>query len=245
MQGPGRQPRISPSRSRLLSIVSTDRLQHILREVLDEHGFLSPHGLRALSLVHRDEPFGIEIGGVESVGTTNLENRPRTSSAATRIGGARSGSRSTTWSSSRSCTGTWFGADFRIEYPTGSGERHRLRDVARALARRLVSIWLPAADGRLPVHGAYGKFSDDPEWRDLLPFYEYFHGDTGAGLGASHQTGWTGLVAHLLCQNGIIDAIESGRSTRTAGPQADAYRGEGEEGRIDGSGAPCRASSSR
>ena len=74
-----------------------------------------------------------------------------------------------------------------------------------------MSIWLPGADGRLPVHGAYGKFSDDPEWRDLLPFYEYFHGDTGAGLGASHQTGWTGLVAHLLCRGGILDeAAEDG-----------------------------------
>jgi hypothetical protein len=83
---------------------------------------------------------------------------------------------------------------------------HRLRDVSRDLSRRLVSIWLPGADGRRPVHGAYAKLADDPEWRDLLPFHEYFHGDTGAGLGASHQTGWTGLVAHLLARGGLLDA---------------------------------------
>jgi len=197
---------------RLLSIVSTDRLQHILREVLDEDGFLSPHGLRALSLVHRDEPFRIEIGGVESV----VDYEPGESTS--NLFGGNSNWRGPVWFplnylviESLVHWDEWFGADFRIEYPTGSGERHRLRDVARALARRLVSIWLPGADGRLPVHGAYGKFSDDPEWRDLLPFYEYFHGDTGAGLGASHQTGWTGLVAHLLCRGGILDeAAEDG-----------------------------------
>jgi hypothetical protein len=99
----------------------------------------------------------------------------------------------------------WYGDDFRIEHPTGSGQEHRLSDVARDLARRLVAIWLPGPDGRRPVYGEYGKLGDDPEWRDLLPFHEYFHGDTGAGLGASHQTGWTGLVAHLLVRGGILD----------------------------------------
>jgi hypothetical protein len=104
----------------------------------------------------------------------------------------------------------WFGDDFRVEHPSGSGGEHRLRDVARDLSRRLVSIWLPGPDGRRPVYGSYGKLGDDPEWRDLLPFHEYFHGDTGAGLGASHQTGWTGLVAHLLVRGGMLDRKRPG-----------------------------------
>ena len=89
--------------------------------------------------------------------------------------------------------------------------------MAADLARRLVSIWLRDADGRRPVCGADEKFQTDPDWHDLLLFHEYFHGDTGAGIGASHQTGWTGLVAHLLCRGGIIDAIDSGRSTARMG----------------------------
>ena len=112
---------------------------------------------------------------------------------------------------------SFMGDDFRVEYPTGSGTEVRLRDVAEDIARRLVSIWLDDENGRRPVFGAYEKFQTDPDWHDLLWFHEYFHGDTGAGIGASHQTGWTGIVAHLLCQNGIIDAIDSGRSTARMG----------------------------
>ena len=99
---------------------------------------------------------------------------------------------------------------FTVEYPTGSGVRMRLRDVARDLARRLVSIWLPDETGARPVYGPYPKLRTDPEWRDLLWFHEYFHGDTGAGIGASHQTGWTGLVAHLLCRGGVLDEALAG-----------------------------------
>jgi hypothetical protein len=191
---------------RLLSIVSTERLQHVLREVFDEDGFLSPHGLRALSLVHRDQPFRIEIGGVESV----VDYEPGESTS--NLFGGNSNWRGPVWFplnylviESLVHWDDWFGDDVHLEYPTGSGERHRLRAIARDLARRLVGIWLPGPDGRRPVYGAYGKLGDDPEWRDLLPFFEYFHGDTGAGLGASHQTGWTGLVAHLLCRGGLLD----------------------------------------
>ena len=100
---------------------------------------------------------------------------------------------------------TWLGPEFTVEYPTGSGRHVRLRDVASDLAHRLVSIWLPDADGRRPAYGSIEKFEADPEWRDLLQIHEYFHGDTGAGLGASHQTGWTGLVANLLCRGGVLD----------------------------------------
>ena len=97
------------------------------------------------------------------------------------------------------------GADFTVEYPTGSGVRLRLAEVASDLSRRLAAIWLPDAAGHRPVSGSIAKLRDDPEWRDLLFFHEYFHGETGAGIGASHQTGWTGLVAHLLCRGGTLD----------------------------------------
>jgi hypothetical protein len=106
----------------------------------------------------------------------------------------------------------FMGDDFTIEYPTGSGNAVRLRDVAEDIAARLVSIWRNDADGRRPVYGTIEKFQTDPEWHDLLLFHEYFHGDTGAGIGASHQTGWTGLVAHLICRGGIIDTIQQGRA---------------------------------
>ena len=108
------------------------------------------------------------------------------------------------------CT-TVLGDDFTVEHPTGSGKCFASRDVADDLAARLVSIFLPDADGRRPVFGGDDLFHDDPDWRDLLPFHEYFHGDTGAGIGASHQTGWTGLVAHLLCRGGMLDLATSGR----------------------------------
>ena len=112
------------------------------------------------------------------------------------------------------------GETFTVEYPTGSGRRLRLRDVAADLAERLVSIWLPDAAGHRPVAGTAAKLRDDPEWRDLLLFHEYFHGDTGAGIGASHQTGWTGLVAHLLVRGGTLDIAANGRPAHEPAPAA-------------------------
>ncbi len=108
----------------------------------------------------------------------------------------------------------WLGAEATVEYPTGSGQRLRLRAVADDLARRLISIWLPDEAGRRPVYGSIEKFQTDPEWQGMLQFHEYFHGDTGAGLGASHQTGWTGLVAHLICRGGILDTDPSAPGSR-------------------------------
>jgi hypothetical protein len=98
--------------------------------------------------------------------------------------------------------------------------------VSEDIARRLVSIWQNDENGRRPVFGGYEKFQTDPDWHDLFWFHEYFHGDTGAGIGASHQTGWTGIVAHLLCQNGIIDAIDSGRSTGQMGLKSTAVEAQ-------------------
>jgi hypothetical protein len=105
----------------------------------------------------------------------------------------------------------WMGDDFTVEYPTGSSQRMRLREVAADLATRLIGIWLPDGDGRRPVFGDIEKQQTDPEWRDLLQFHEYFHGDTGRGVGASHQTGWTGLVAHLICRGGFLDRMAAQR----------------------------------
>jgi hypothetical protein len=194
------------SPARLLSIVSTERLQRILAELLSEATFLSPHGLRALSARHREEPFRLRIGENEAV----VDYEPGESR--TGLFGGNSNWRGPVWFplnylviESLAHWDDWFGADLLVEHPTGSGRRMRLREVAQDLAGRLVSIWSPGPDGRRPVYGAYAKLGDDPEWRDLLPFHEYFHGDTGAGLGASHQTGWTGLVAHLLVRGGILD----------------------------------------
>jgi hypothetical protein len=198
--------------ARLLSIVSTERLQRLLGELLSEATFLSPHGLRALSARHREQPFRLRIGDAEAV----VDYEPGESR--TGLFGGNSNWRGPVWFplnylviESLAHWDDWFGADLRIEHPTGSGQQMRLGEVARDLARRLVAIWLPGPDGRRPVHGAYAKLADDPAWRDLLPFHEYFHGDTGAGLGASHQTGWTGLVAHLLVRGGILDGPEGGR----------------------------------
>jgi hypothetical protein len=203
-----------------LSVVPPNRLTKLLAEMLSEDGFLSPYGLRALSKRHKDQPFRLDLGGL----TAQVDYEPGEST--TGLFGGNSNWRGPVWMPTNYMTivslwnwDSFMGDDLRVEYPTGSGVEVRLRDVSEDIARRLVSIWLPDANGRRPVFGRYEKFQTDPDWHDLLPFHEYFHGDTGAGIGASHQTGWTGIVAHLLCQNGIIDAIGSGRHTARMGLQ--------------------------
>ena len=99
---------------------------------------------------------------------------------------------------------TYYGDDFTIEYPTGSGQAMTLYDVVNEIANRLTSIFLPDSSGRRPVYGATEKFQTDPHWQDLILFYEYFHGDNGAGIGASHQTGWTGCIARILQMQGLL-----------------------------------------
>jgi hypothetical protein len=195
----------------LLSLLPPVELERVLREVLDEEAFLSPHGLRALSRRHRDHPFSVTVGGV----TATVDYEPGESTSG--LFGGNSNWRGPVWfpvnylfieSLLRWDEG--LGETFTVEYPTGSGKRLRLRDVARDLAVRLVGIWLPDAEGRRPVYRGIDRYATDPEWRDLLQFHEYFHGDTGAGIGASHQTGWTGLVAHLLCRGGTLDRAKGG-----------------------------------
>jgi hypothetical protein len=187
----------------LLSLVSGDRLRRVLRYMLDENEFLSPHGIRALSRHYREHPYVLEIGGTEH----RVTYEPAESM--TGLFGGNSNWRGPVWFPMNFLLiealqrfHYFYGPEFTVEFPTGSGEYMALCDVATALSRRLTRIFLRDPSGRRPVHGETWQLQRDPWWRDLLLFYEYFHGDTGAGIGASHQTGWTGIVAKLLQQSG-------------------------------------------
>jgi hypothetical protein len=175
----------------------------MLRYMLDENEFLSPYGIRSVSQIHRDRPGVLEIGGrAYRLGYEPAESR-------TRLFGGNSNWRGPIWFpinylilESLKRYHLYFGDRFRVECPTGSGKMLTLKEVSRELARRLSRIFLPDAAGRRPVFGSSEIFRADPHWKSLLLFHEYFHGDTGLGLGASHQTGWTGLVAKLLDELG-------------------------------------------
>jgi len=187
----------------LLSIVSREELPRVLRLMLDESEFLSPYGIRAVSQFHRDHPYGLVIDGNEH----RVDYEPAESS--TGLFGGNSNWRGPIWFpinylliEALQKFDHFYGPSLQVECPTGSGQRSTLWDVAAELSRRLTCIFLRGPDGRRPVHGGVAKFQTDPHWRDLVWLYEYFHGDNGAGIGASHQTGWTGLVAKLLQQSG-------------------------------------------
>ena len=197
MRTPGSEER------RLLSIVNLDRLRRVLTVMLDENEFFSPFGVRALSRAHREKPYMLEIGGqVHRVGYEPGEST-------TDLFGGNSNWRGPVWFppnlllvESLQRFHYYLGDDFKVECPTGSGQLMNLSEVASELSRRLARPFLRDANGRRAVHGDDLRFRDDPNWRDLVLFYEYFHGDNGRGVGASHQTGWTGLVAKLLQQSG-------------------------------------------
>ena len=197
METPGRKER------RLLSVVNQTRLRRILEKMLDEREFLSPYGIRALSLFHREHPYSLKLDGREH----RVSYEPGDST--TGLFGGNSNWRGPVWFpvnylliESLRKFHRYLGDGFRVECPTGSGQMMTLLEVAAEISHRLSHLFLRGADGRRPVYGATEKFQSDPHWRDLLLFYEYFHGDNGAGMGASHQTGWTGLVAKLLQQSG-------------------------------------------
>ncbi len=184
---------------RLLAVVDGDRLVRILATMLDEAEFLSPYGLRALSRRHREAPFTIELGGM----TYHVDYQPGESTSG--LFGGNSNWRGRIWFPVNYLVieairryARFYGNDLLVEHPTGSGTKLTLTELADDLSRRLVSIFLDDDSGRRPVFGHARLFQDDPRWHDLLPFHEYFHGDTGRGLGASHQTGWTALVADLI-----------------------------------------------
>jgi hypothetical protein len=186
-------------RGSLLAIVGPDRLRRILARMLDPGEFLSDHGLRALSKSLQGNPFTVEVDGV----TATLDYEPGESTSG--LFGGNSNWRGPVWLpinfvliDALRAYARALGPGFTVECPTGSGHELTLDEVADELSRRLVSLFLRNAGGRRPVFGGYELLQTDPAWRDLILFHEYFHGDTGAGLGASHQTGWTGLVADLI-----------------------------------------------
>ncbi|HEY7202463.1 MAG TPA: glucosidase [Candidatus Dormibacteraeota bacterium] len=189
--------------SYLLSVMTPDQLRRVLARMLDESEFLSPHGVRSLSRHHRDHPLHIDLGG----GMAVLDYEPGESTSG--LFGGNSNWRGPIWfpinyllvRALRSFH-AYLGDDFKVECPTGSGQMVTLIEASDELARRLTAIFLNDDCGRRPVFGEREQFQQEAVWHDLIPFFEYFHGDTGAGLGASHQTGWTGLVANLLIERG-------------------------------------------
>ena len=205
---------------RLLSPLTRTKLERILGYLLDENEFLSPYGIRALSRFHHDHPFVFQVAGQEyRVGYV-----PGDSDSG--MFGGNSNWRGPVWMPVNALIVRgllnlygFYGDDFKVECPTGSGNRMTLFEVAKEITQRLSNVFLRDASGRRPVHGGASKFQDDPHWRDLVLFYEYFHGDNGAGIGASHQTGWTGSIARLLDFFGRVtaaDALETPRAVLEA-----------------------------
>ncbi len=184
---------------RLLAIPSRQRLERMLRYLLDEREFLSPYGIRSMSRMHAEHPYIFRTGNQEY----RLDYAPAESTTA--MSGANSNWRGPIWFPMNYLLiealeryHYFYGDPLRVECPTGSGRWMNLQDVARDLAARLARLFLPDAHGRRPCHGEDGRFASDPYWRHLVLFYEYFHGEHGRGLGASHQTGWTALVTRCL-----------------------------------------------
>jgi hypothetical protein len=191
----------------LLALVNQDRLRRILSKMLDEDEFLGPHGIRALSKFHERHPYTFNVDGQEH----RVDYLPAESNNG--MFGGNSNWRGPVWMPVnviliRALLNyfTYYGDGFKVECPTGSGRMMNLFEVAKEIADRLAAIFLKDASGRRPVYGGTKTFQEDPYWRDYLLFYEYFHGDNGAGLGASHQTGWTGAVASLIQLFGLLDA---------------------------------------
>jgi hypothetical protein len=199
----------------LIALLTPERLRRVLSKMLDEEEFLSPHGVRSLSKFHQRHPYVFHTGGQEY----RVDYLPAESDSG--MFGGNSNWRGPIWFPVnaliiRALLGfyLYYGDNFTIECPTGSGRLMNLFEVAREIANRLTCIFLQDERGRRPVYGGTEKFQSDPQWRDHLSFYEYFHGDNGAGLGASHQTGWTGLVAVLIHVFGFLDPkrfLEEGR----------------------------------
>jgi hypothetical protein len=199
----------------LLSLAGPDRLRRLLSVLLDEAEFLSPHGLRALSARHREHPYTIDVEGYQA----SIDYEPAEST--TPLFGGNSNWRGPVWFpvnylliSAIERYHLFFGDEFTIEYPTGSGRQRTLGDVAADIQDRLISIFVPDADGRRPCFGDVALLRDDPAWRENVIFSEYFHGDTGTGLGASHQTGWTGLVADMIRRrHGVVPSLGATMTT--------------------------------
>jgi hypothetical protein len=200
---------------RLGAILDETKLRRVLAKMLDEKEFLSPYGLRALSRFHAENPYVFNVGGEEyRVGYVPGESD-------TGMFGGNSNWRGPIWIPVNALIirallqyHMYYGNDFTVECPTGSGQQMNLYEVAEEISRRLSNIFLKGEDGRRPVNGGEQKLQEDPHWRDYIQFYEYFHGDNGAGLGANHQTGWTGIIAramHLFATTSAEQVLELGK----------------------------------
>jgi hypothetical protein len=191
----------------IFALVTPERLRRILTRMLDEAEFLSPYGIRSISKFHEGQPYVFHVQGQEY----RVDYLPAESN--TGMFGGNSNWRGPIWFPVNALLirallnfHLYYGDNFKIECPTGSGKMMNLFEVAREIADRLTRIFLRDERGRRPVYGGMEKFQSDPHWRDHILFYEYFHGDNGAGLGASHQTGWTGVVAKLIQLFGLLDS---------------------------------------
>jgi hypothetical protein len=212
-------PGARPHDLRLLAIPSRERLLSVLRFVLDEHEFLSPFGVRSLSRRYKDEPYTLHLEGQEY----RVDYAPGESTSS--IFGGNSNWRGPIWLplnylliESLERYHRFYGSSLMVEFPTGSGRQLSLAQVAHELRGRLASLFRRGPQGQRPCHGSEARYATDPHWRDLVLFHEYFHGDTGRGLGATHQTGWTALIAPLM--------------------HSDTER-EPDPGRLAADGAPC------
>ncbi|HXH70265.1 MAG TPA: hypothetical protein VNI60_08045 [Pyrinomonadaceae bacterium] len=210
MQEPGRENR------RLLAIVTKEQLRRVLRYMLSENEFLSDYGIRALSRYYKTNPYILEAGGIRH----EVEYEPGESRSG--MFGGNSNWRGPIWFpvnylliEALQKFDFYYGEDFKVEFPTGSEKMLTLWEVSQELSLRLSNIFLKDSEGRRAVYGNDKKFQTDEHWRDYILFYEYFHGDQGCGLGASHQTGWTGLIGKLLQQVGEYTQEESGKFTET------------------------------
>lgn len=189
---------------RQMSILTKERITKVLGYLLDENEFLSDYGIRSLSKFHKDNPYTIETEGV----THRVNYQPGESESG--LFGGNSNWRGPIWmpvnlliSGSLQRIHTYYGDHLKVEFPTGSGNKMNLAEIAEEISKRLVKIYLKDENGHRPVYGTIKKFQTDPHWKDYLLFFEYFNGDTGAGLGASHQTGWTANIINLIAVHGL------------------------------------------
>jgi hypothetical protein len=206
---------------RLLAIPTRERLQRILEVLFDEQEFLSPHGVRSVSKVHGEKPFALDLGQ----GEQRVDYAPGESTSG--LFGGNSNWRGPIWFpinflivEALERYQHFYGDEFQVEMPRGSGRRLTLGQAAAELSRRLTGLFLPDEFGRRPCHGDEPRYRDDPHWRELVLFHEYFHGETGRGLGASHQTGWTALAATLIEARAVAERAAPTRSARPAQPAA-------------------------